>query len=257
MAAHFDYNSVSIEDQRSRMLDLDFIRALGAPNSLGVATVIDNRNVTLADATGFSDKDVIGIFSGDGEGEFFFARQIGAPAGNVLTLDTPLDRVFPVGGNVIRATDNLASAAGSAAAPLVYQIGPVGAGTEVIVDTTRICGYIQDGTTMDDAMFGSIAGGLTYGIVLRHNNNEINTIWNAKTNGRLALLCASDLNYTDRAPSGSHGARLRNTFAGQEKHGVVVHLLPGDTLEILVQDPEIIDLEVLNFMAQGHIHASA
>ena len=71
----------------------------------------------------------------------------------------------------------------------IFQIGPIGAAQAVDVDITRINGYIQAGGVMDDSKFGDIAGGLTYGVVLRHNNTVIDNIWNMKTNGELGLLC--------------------------------------------------------------------
>ena len=76
-------------------------------------------------------------------------------------------------------------------------------------------------------------------------------IWNAKTNGELALICASDFYYTDKAPAGQNGARFRNTFSGQDKHGVTIRLAPGETLELVVQD-DLTLLSVFNMMAQGH-----
>ena len=240
---------VNVQDQHSKMLDLDFIRSLGA-TTLAANAEPNDRTITLTDATGFSAGDVIGVFSA-GTGLFYFGEQIGASAGNVITLDTLMDRQHLAGSNVIRATRNLASIAGSAGSPIIYQIGPIGAILEI--DITRITGYIQDATAMDDAMFGGLGAPLTYGISLRHNNGVIDNIWNAKTNGRLALVSASDLNYTEKAPSGSNGLRFRNTYAGQEKHGVTVRLMPSDTLELLVQDAAITGLEIFNLMAQGHV----
>lgn len=240
--------AVNIQDQHSRMLDLDFIRALGATTTTATINP-DERVLSLTDATGFVAGNVIGLFNVT-TGLFYFGEQIGAPSGNDITLDTPMDREFLSGSNVIRATRNLA-VVGTPGAPIIYQIGPVGVGTAIEVDTTRITGYIQDDTAMDDAKFGGISA-LLYGIVLRQNNGVMTNIWNAKTNGRVALLSASDLSYTDKAPAGSNGLRFRNTFAGQEKHGVTVRLDPGDTLELLVQD-DLSGLEVFNLMAQGHV----
>lgn len=130
----------------------------------------------------------------------------------------------------------------------VFQIGPTGGVIEV--DVTRLMGYLQSGTAMDDSLFGSL-GALTYGIVLRHKNGTTQNIWNAKTNGEMALLCY-DFTYTTKAPAGQFGARFRNSYGGQDKHGVTIRLDPGDTLELLVQD-DLTGLGVFNMIAQGHI----
>lgn len=238
---------VSIQDQHTLMLDLNFIQSLGA-TTLNGAIAPDDTSILLTDSTGFVDGDIIGIFSPTGI--FYFGGQIGAPVADVISLDTPIDKIFPDGSAVIRATNNM-NVNGSGTIQ-IFQVGPVGGGTGLEIDITRIAGYMQDGTVMDDGKFGGVAA-LTKGIVLRHNNTVIDNKWNAKTNGELALICASDLNYTLKPPSGtSYGLRFRNSFAGPEKHGVTVRLLPGDTLELLIQD-DLTGLEVFNMMAQGHV----
>jgi len=199
--------------------------------------------------TGFDVGTVVGLF--DPSGQFYFGEQVDIVIAQQVTLDSPLDRDWDKATTtVLAATKNMA-VAGTGASPQIFQIGPVGAGTGVAVDITRIMGYIQTTGTMDDSKFGDIAGGLTNGVLLRQNNGEINNIWNVKTNGEFGLL-AYDTAYTDKAPAGSEGFRFRNTYAGQSKHGVTLRLQPGETLEILIQD-DLSGLEVFNVMAQGHI----
>jgi hypothetical protein len=237
---------IMVQDQHTRILDLYFIKAVGAPTTLAVATTPDTYTFTVADSTGFVDGNYIGIFCPSGE--FFFAHQIGAPAGNVITVDTPIDVTAPIGCNVLRLTKNMA--VDGSATRQIFQIGPVGGSTGIEVDITRTSGRITDQTAMDDSLFGGISP-LPKGIVLRVNNGIIQNIWNAKTNGDLALICAGDFDYASRAPSGFFGGRFRNTFSGQEKHGVTVRLEPGDTLELLIQD-NLTGLDLFEMMAQGH-----
>ena len=236
---------VNIQDQHTLALDLNFIQSQGS-TSLAANADSNDTTLTLIDATGFVDGNVIGLFSSTGI--FYFGQQVGAAAGNVITLDTPIDQDFLSGDNVIRALRNM-NVDGSSTTQ-IFQIGPVGVGTDVEIDITRLLGYLQDNVSMDDAKFGGIAG-LTNGIVLRHNNTVINNIWNVKTNGEFSLLCF-DFAYTDKAPSGSFGARFRNTYAGQNKHGVTIRLAAGEILELLIQD-DLTGLEVFNMMAQGHV----
>jgi hypothetical protein len=136
--------------------------------------------------------------------------------------------------------------------PAVFQIGPVGAATEIEIDIVRIMGWIQDDVSMDDAKFGGISA-LTRGLVLRRNNADgtFTNYWNAKSNGEIRLL-AFDANYASKAPSGFYGFNFRNTYGGQSKHGVVIRLTTGQSMQVVVQD-DLTDLAEMFMMAQGHI----
>lgn len=238
--------AVNIQDQHSTALDLYFIKAIGAPTTLLADANSEDTTITLTSTTGFTNGVTVGIFTA--EGSFYFGRQIGAPAGSDISLDTPIDKAFLSGSSVIAA--NRSMNVNGSVTTQVFQIGPVGGTTGVEIDITRIMGYLQDNVDMDDSKFGGISA-LTKGIVLRQNNGIISNIWNAKTNGELSLL-SYDFTYTDKAPAGSYGARFRNSYAGQDKHGVTLRLEPGDILEILVQD-DLTGLQDFTMMAQGHV----
>ncbi len=231
----------------SKTLDLDFIQAQGAPTTLASDTAIDNTTITLTDPTGFIDKNIVGVFSSGGE--FYFASQIGAPAGNVITVDTPLDNIFLSGSNVLRASNNMA-VNGTLNSPQIFQIGPIGA--DLVVDIVRINGFIQTSTAMDLSLFGDLAA-LTNGLVFRKSNGSNENKWNAKTNGRLKLLSGIDLDITDRVPGqGSEGLNVRMSYNGKDKHNSPIRLEAHETLELLVQD-SLSGLEIHNWIAQGDI----
>lgn len=239
---------VNVQDQTSKALDLPFLLSEAQTTLTADASVYDTT-LALTSATGFVAGNVVGLFSG--AGLFYFGKQVGAPSGNTITLDTPIDGDFSsTGSAVISATDGL-NVDGSGTTK-VFQIGPIGVGAnQPMVDITKISGYIQTDSAMDDALFGNISE-LAKGIVLRHVNSVVDNIWTAKSNGELALLCASDFNYTDKAPAGSFGARFTYSLAGQDNHGVTVRLDPGETLQLLVQD-DIDGLEKFSMLAQGHL----
>ena len=238
--------AVNLQDQTTQALDLRFIQQLDV-DSLANPTAVGDLDIDLTDATGFVDGNVVGFVNPNGN--FCFPKQVGAAVGNTITIDTPIDRVYPTADTtIIRASDDLA--VDGSGTTQIFQVGPIGVAAEIEVDITRIMGYIQTGFAMDDALFGNLAA-LTNGVVLRHNNNVINNIWNAKTNGELALICF-DSEYTTKAPSGSFGFRFRNTYAGQSKHGVTIRLAAGEKLEILIQD-NLSTLEAFSLMAQGHV----
>ncbi len=236
--------AINIQDQHSRALDLFFINSTNE-TTLSADADPDDMTITVTSTTGFVDGASVGVFGG--VGTFYFGQQIGAPAGNVITLDTPMDVQHLSGSPVIVGSRHL-NVNGSVTTQ-VFQIGPIG--TIIEVDITRITGYLQAGSAMDDSKFGDIAGGLTDGVVLRVNNGDMQNIWNVKTNGEFGLLCF-DSAYTPRAPAGSEGFRFRNTYAGPSKHGVTLRLEVNDTLEVLIQD-NLSTLEEFLMMAQGHV----
>jgi hypothetical protein len=238
---------VNVQDQTSRILDLYFIQQLQAPATLAVETVPDTYTFEVTDSTGFVDGDYVGIVCPSGE--FFFANQIGAPVANVITVDTPIDVTAPVGCNVLRTTKDMA--VDGSVTRQIFQIGPIGGTAGIDVDITRTTGSMTDADVMDDEKFGGLPA-LTKGLVLRKNDGVLQNIWNVKTNREFAVVCAGDFNYADKAPAGFYGARFRNTFGGQEKHGVVIRLEPGETLEIIVQD-DLTGLDSFEIMAQGHV----
>lgn len=239
--------AVNIQDQHSLALDLHFIQLIGSITTTAALITAGDSTVTLTDTTGFVDGVQVGISDTT---NFSFAQQVGAPAGAVITLDRPIDNDYANGVNAFAASRSM-NVTGALGAPEVFQIGPVGAATGIEIDITRVMGYLQDGTAMDDALFGSLAA-LTNGVLLRKNigGGDYVNYWNCKTNGELALECF-DFAYTTKAPAGSFGARFRNTYAGQAKHGVTIRLAPTDTLELVVQD-DLTGLEAFNMMAQGH-----
>ena len=239
--------AVNVQDQHTKALDLKFLKAYSPPTTLTVQANPEDTSVTVADTTNFVAGVFVGLVSSL-TGHFYFAQQVGAPVGNVISLDTPIDKTFVIGSNIFPATDNMA--VDGSTTTQIFQIGPVGAVTEIGVDITRLLGYIQDGTVMGDATFGGISA-LTHGVVLRHNNSVIDNIWNVKTNGDFGLICF-DIDYTLKPPAGSYGFRFRNTYAGPSKHGVTIRLAAGDTLEVLIQD-DLTGLEKFTMMAQGHL----
>jgi hypothetical protein len=239
---------VNIQDQHSRALDLKFLKPLiAAPfTTLAAQANPGDTTITLTATTGFANGVVVGLSTPNNT--FYFGEQVGAAVGSVITLDTPIDVTYPAGASAFPANQHM-NVDGSTTTQ-IFQVGPVGGPAGFDVDITRIMGYIEDATAMDDSKFGGITR-LTYGISLRVNNTDIQNLWNVKSNGELGLL-AYDTNYTTKSPAGFYGFRFRNTYAGQSKHGVTLRLYPGDKLEILVQD-NLTDLTDFQVMAQGHI----
>ena len=240
---------VNVQDQVTRPVDAYFLQVYAPPTTLSAQSLVDTYTITVTDTTGFAAGVDVGLSTGSPTGQYFFGQQVGPLVGNVVTLDTPLDTTYPAGSFAFPANRNLA--VNGATTRQIFQVGPIGANVEPDLDLTRVMGYMESGSSMDDSKFGSLPA-LTNGIVLRRKyNGTYQNFWNAKTNGELSLICASDFYYSSKAPAGFYGARFRATWGGQEKHGVVVRLDAQETLEIVIQD-DLTGLSKLNMMAQGH-----
>jgi hypothetical protein len=243
---------VLLTDHVTPPIDVFFVKSL-ANTTLATAASIGDTEIELTDATGFVDQDYIGLFSG--EDRFYFGNQLGAPSGNTITLDTPLDFAFLVGDRVSRTTHNLA-VDGSSTTQIFSVNGPGVATSDIKFDITRIIlTMVGDNAppplvAFDASTFGNIDGGLTNGIVLRLVNGTYQNIFNAKTNQDLSNVCY-DVRIDSGVRTGADGLSMRMTFAGQGKHGVAIRLRAGDTLEMLVQD-DLTDLDEIHIMAQGH-----
>lgn len=237
---------INIQDQHTLPVHGSFAKLTATPTTLSVEASAGDYTLTVTATTGFVDGAHFELV--DAIGTAMHGVQLGAIAGNTITIDRPVERTFAIGATIFPININMRVDGSSTAQ--VFQFGPIGSLFEV--DITRIMGYIQGGSAMDDALFGDISA-LTRGILFRKNNGDgtYYNYGNAKTNGALAMA-NYDFTYTPSAPAGSTGARWRGTFAGQNKRGVTIRLGLGESLEWLVQD-DLTGLEVLNIMAQGHI----
>ena len=237
---------INIQDQHTKVIHGFFAKLTATPTTLSVAASAGDYTLTVTNTAGFVDGAQLELV--DAAGTAMFATQLGAISGNTLTIDTPVERPFAIGATIFPMNTNM-KVDGSSTVQ-IFQFGPVGLVFEV--DITRVMGYLQSSTTMDDGKFGGITA-LTKGCVFRKNNGDgtYYNYGNAKTNGALSMA-NFDFAYTAKAPGGSYGARWRGTFAGPSKRGVTIRLSAGESLEWLIQD-DLTGLDVFNLMAQGHI----
>jgi hypothetical protein len=235
-----------IQDQTTRPLDLYFLKALGALANIDSTTATDDTTITIDATAGFSVGDQIGVTSP--RGQFYFGDILNI-VGFVVYLDTPIDSVFIIGDNVFNATKNMA-VDGSSSTQIFSIRGP-SAGSAV--DITRLLMQCQTTDAIDLSKFADIAGGLTKGIVLRKNDGVVTNIFNAKTNAALANLAYDFTVRTATNPAqGQNGFLWRYTFGGQDKHGVVIRLQAGESLELLIQD-DLSDIIEFTMIGAGHI----
>jgi hypothetical protein len=236
----------NVQDQTSRPIDLYFITPDGTPTTTSATSDKGDRTITLTSTSGFTDGQYLGIFQGTGA--FYFGTQIGAPVGSVITIDSPLDFDVISGANVVPVSREL-NVDGSST-PVVFDIrGPATANGTQMIDITRVIITMFTGTAPTFGTFGDISA-LTNGVVLRRNNGVTENIWNVKTNGDFASL-AYDFTIYTALGVGQDGFACRQTFSGQDKHGVAIRLGSGDMLDFIVQD-DLTDLDQFRIIAQGH-----
>ena len=149
----------------------------------------------------------------------------------MLTLDTPLNAVYPIGSPVMVSSTKM-NVNGS----INRQIFTVHGALDFEIDINRIVLSIIHATAGEDASFGDIDGGITKGVVLRRKDGVIEPIANFKSNQDFRLL-SFDLSYFSLGkPIDSHSTAGRMTFNGREKYGSVIRLGVNEQLECIIQD---------------------
>jgi len=242
---------INIQDQTTRPILAKFNRVQNS-TTLSVAAVKNATTITVASATGFVAGRYIILFEPSTE-NFSFYTQIGAPAGNVITLDTPLDFSYGIGTFVDSAITNL-NANGSLSTPVTFGLRGTGSppGVDISVDITRLIFHCITSGAVDLSTFGDLTA-LTNGLVLRKRDGDCINIFNVKTNGEIAgIMYDFDVTASTNPQQGVDGFTARLTFAGTNKIGVAVRLPIGDDLEVIVQD-NISGITLLEIMAEGHI----
>lgn len=237
---------VNVTDQTSPIFDIYF-GLFGTDSTVTVATAVDDYTVTVANGANFTIGDWIGlIYLG-----FIFNSEIVNIAGNVITVSDPITAIFPVGA-LARPVSIHMNVDGSVTKQY-FQLRKPGELTvfPFIVDVTQIMIQMITNTATELSDFGDIAGGVLNGIVLRRLNGFYQNFWNAKKNSDIAIVTNDFVTYSALNPAGTYGLAARYEMAGQSKHGAVIRLEPGDTLEVIVQD-DLTDLIEFRMMAQGH-----
>lgn len=237
---------VNIQDQETRPFDTRVNQIISSSYSLTVSPTVDSYNLTLNTTTGLIVGDTIAFIEQNGIAQIYFG-EIEAINGNVITMDSPVPFNFTPSATSVFEFDNNLNKDGS----ITTQVFGLTNFFDESLDITRFLFHCTDDSPMDD---GTFCGGneLTRGMVLRKkltNGNYIN-YWTIRTNGQWGEL-AYDKTYDAKAPSGLYGMTVRLTYAGQEKHGVVIRLEPNESIELLVQD-DLTAITSAKLMVEGH-----
>ena len=169
-------------------------------------------------------------------------------SGKNITINVPLDYNFTTNAKVIFCEWNMNYDGSNNT--LYYTISPP---ENVTWDITRIIFSITDDAAMDSTTFGGIAS-LPNGVVLRVKDDNYKNIFVVSDNGGFAER-AYDVTYDDRrSPVSEYGFRVRRTFSGQDKDGVVIRLngSKNEELQLIIQD-DLTDITKFAANVQGHI----
>jgi hypothetical protein len=237
---------VNIQDQASRAFDIFFTQDVGSPTTLTTDTVEDTYVISVTTGHGFVSGDDFVII--DPVTQRGFTGEVLSTAGdNAVTLDRPLTFNFPSATSIVQKRTKDLNVDGSGT-PQIFTVGSPLTG---VLDVTRI--MIQM-TTTDPSLFNLFGdlSALERGLQFRIVNGVTNNLWNAKNNAELANLMY-DIQFFDAShPQGVNGLAGRMTYAGQTKHGVVLRITGGESLEIIIQD-DLQGLLSFRIIACGHL----
>ena len=237
---------VHIADAHDKIINEFFYNITATTTTLTVAANAQDESITVASTAGFSVGDPIDLANGIIE-ESTHPIIIGI-AGNIFSLDRPLDSAFAIGDNITKLISNMA--VDGSVTPVSFRLSPH------IGDIWHILRFLINmihGSAADDSRFGSIAS-LTKGVVLRKFDGatgEYSTYTNWKNNGDM-VLDMFDVDYGDKAGGGKFSTRGRFSIKSATEAVPKISQADGDYLEFLIQD----DLTgVISFIvkAQGHI----
>lgn len=240
--------AVNIQDQTSPALDLFFLQELNQ-TTIAEDTVLESYTFTATAGHGISIGNKIEI----SDGPDFMQATVLSLVGDVISLDTPINRVYAAGSQLIVSNPDLR--VDGSVTPKVFAIKPsVGQKGDI----TRIIIGIQSSSNMDFSTFGSLPE-LTKGCLLRVKkpDGEFINLFNWKSNGGFALR-SFDSDFQSKFAGGLFSFIARSTYAGQDKRGVTIRLDGGDgltqgnELQIVVQDDLSTGLTSFIAVAQGH-----
>jgi hypothetical protein len=241
---------VNIQDQTSKPVVLNFNKVSNS-TALSVLAVKGAKSITVDSTTGFAAGKYVIIFDPLSL-NFSFYKQVGDVAGNVITLDTPLDYAYPIGAYVDVGSVGL-NVDGSSTAQ-VFGLRGTGEppGVELTIDVTEIIFSCVTDSACSLPLFADLSA-LTNGIVIRKRNDDVTNIMNIKTNSGFQLrMFEFNIEQATNPAQGRDGFSARRKFAGQDNVGVAIRLPVGEDLEILVQD-NLTGITTLEAVAIGHV----
>lgn len=250
-SAFFDMNGVKglqtfEQDKTAPIIDWKFHRNLQTV-SLASDTVLDATTIAFSPGHGFVVGNTICILEGQNASQF----AVLAVNVNVITIDSPMDKVYTAAGTTVVRHSFDMRVAGSLASPAVFSMKPI---PGQVWHISRVIFVIESSAnSMDFTEFGSQPA-LTNGCVLRKKNGDRQNIFNWKSNGEL-INRSFDAIFQEKTGGGGSGFVCESSFGGKENRNTIIRLDGdnGDDLQVLVQD-DLTDSSFLKIfmVAQGY-----
>jgi hypothetical protein len=240
--------AVNIQDQHSEVIDSLFNQSvsnftIAADTTASTETTL-NYVFTATGGHGIAVGNEILLL--DVIADIAFQAVVVVVATDTITVDRPIDHIFPSASALGRIVTSNMGVVGSLATPQIFTFR---AGDDPVDINRMMLTMLAGSATMDDGKFGNIAA-LTNGLVFRTYNGIHKTIFNFKTNRDIKQWCY-DVNYSENAPAGDSGLSARITFNGQDKHGVSLRVSGTEVLQWVVQD-DLTGIDELIASVEGH-----
>jgi len=238
-----NYLDVLLQDATTRAFDLPFHQNLGN-TTLAADVARDDWEFTASDGHGIQVGEQIAMYDVAAEAGFGASTALVVDGDNI-TIDSPATANLAAATTIVARSNIEMAVDGSGARQTFAITNPF----DTPEDITRIMFMMQLGGAPSLAKFGD-QDALARGLVFRSTNSEYANYFNVKKNADFALIMY-DLTFYTAAGFGQDGLAGRYSFAGTDKHGVVLRLGQGESLEMIVQD-DLTDLQSFRIIAQGH-----
>jgi hypothetical protein len=240
--------SVVLNDQTTEPVDSYFLRSINT-FTLAADTVESGEEAgtlvyTFEASAGHALVATDQVLLLDTAADRDFFCQVVSVATNTITIDRPIDHVFPAATTLAREVSNDMAVDGSTT-PVIFTAR---AGVTP-TDVTRVLLYIESSGATASNKYGDLTK-LTRGTVFRIYNGVHKTVFNFKSNGEIKSFCY-DTDPLGAIGTGNPSISARITFAGSDKHGVALRLSDDDRLQFIVQD-DLTGLLIHNAILEGH-----
>ncbi len=236
---------INVQDQHTRTFDVYFGQTIGNLTTLASDAIEDTYIINVTTGHGIIIGDGISMFDVV-SGRVYVGTALNV-TGDIIDLDTPINANYSSAFSFLARRTYDINVDGSVTRQIFnVPVPPI----DVEIDITRIMFQMTTTNFPELDMFGDIAGGIERGLIFRVVNGRKVNYFNVKTNGELVNLMY-DVTFYEAAKHGVNGLGGRLTYAGQEKHGVTIRLVPGDELQIIVQD-DLTSIGLFKIIATGH-----
>lgn len=219
------------------VLTVPFLSQLSTP-TLAIDTVVDgvNRDVTLTAGHGLTVADVGEVLelADSTNGSFFMQAAITNVVLDVITLDTPINRVYTTAASLV-AVSTLDMNVDGSVTPVTFSVLPFNLQRGAMEGVSM---EMRDNAPMDFETFGGLPA-LLNGVVVRVNNGDgtYRNLYNFKSNGDIierALIHSFFLNNGGN----TRGFSSNIVWGGDANNGTTIPLdgSAGQSLEVIVQD---------------------